>query len=95
MEAESTNNIARPENEMIFWAMILANLSYGMLYAYIFGRWAGITNWMTGAQAGAIIGLNDATEAIGSIFTGETEKTSDAGPILFFTGAAAMVGSIP
>lgn len=57
MEAESTNNIARPENEMIFWAMILANLSYGMLYAYIFGRWAGITNWMTGAQAGAIIGL--------------------------------------
>ena len=45
--------------------------------------------------AGAIIGLNDATEAIGSIFTGETEKTSDAGPILFFTGAAAMVGSIP
>ena len=45
--------------------------------------------------AGAIIGLNDATEAIGSIFTGETEETSDAGPILFFTGAAAMVGSIP
>lgn len=44
---------------------------------------------------GSIIGLTDATEAIGSIFTGETDEPSDAGPILFYTGAAAMLGSIP
>ncbi len=46
-------------------------------------------------SAGAIIGLNDATEAIGSIFSGETKEPSDAGPILFYSGAAAMLGSIP
>jgi len=46
-------------------------------------------------SAGAIIGLNDATESIGSIFSGETKEPSDAGPILFYTGAAAMLGSIP
>ena len=44
---------------------------------------------------GAIIGLNDATEAIGSIFSGETKEPSNAGPILFYTGAVAMLGSIP
>jgi len=44
---------------------------------------------------GAIIGLNDVAESLGSIFTGETEEPSDAGPILFYTGAAAMLGSIP
>ena len=46
-------------------------------------------------SVGSIIGLADATEAIGSIFTGEPEEPSDAGPILFYTGAAAMLGSIP
>ncbi|QQS29885.1 MAG: hypothetical protein IPM47_02725 [Sphingobacteriales bacterium] len=56
-ETEYTNNVMRDENSMVWWALILGNLASGMLYAYIFGRWAGITNWMTGAQAGAIIGL--------------------------------------
>lgn len=45
--------------------------------------------------AGAVVGLNDAAESLGSIFTGETKEPSDAGPILFYTGAAAMLGSIP
>lgn len=46
-------------------------------------------------SVGSIIGLNDVAESLGSIFTGETEEPSDAGPILFYTGAAAMLGSIP
>lgn len=45
--------------------------------------------------AGAVIGLNDAAESFGSIFTGDTKEPSAAGPILFYTGAAAMLGSIP
>ncbi|OWY19103.1 hypothetical protein C7N43_31520 [Sphingobacteriales bacterium UPWRP_1] len=56
-EPQYTTPIMRPDNEMVFWALILGNLSCGMLYSYIFGRWAGISNWMTGAQAGAVIGL--------------------------------------
>lgn len=45
--------------------------------------------------AGAVIGLNDVAESLGSIFTGDTKEPSAAGPILFYTGAAAMLGSIP
>jgi predicted GTPase len=45
--------------------------------------------------AGAVIGMNDVADSFGSIFTGESEEPSDAGPILFYTGAAAMLGSIP
>jgi hypothetical protein len=32
-------------------------LFFGTLVAYIFTKWAGITNWWTGAKAGAVIGL--------------------------------------
>mgnify|MGYP007080175700 CR=1 FL=1 len=38
------------------WALIVGNLAWGFLLAIIFGRWAGIKNFATGAQAGAIIG---------------------------------------
>jgi hypothetical protein len=46
-------------------------------------------------SVGMAIGINEATDALGSIFTGEPEEPSSTGSILFFTGAAAMLGSIP
>lgn len=46
-------------------------------------------------SVGTIIGITDGAKALGSIFSGETEEPSNAGPILFYTGAAAMLGSIP
>ena len=47
----------KPEEDMIWWAMIASNLIWGMTYAYIFVQWASISTWMTGAKAGAILGL--------------------------------------
>ncbi|HEX4875493.1 MAG TPA: hypothetical protein VFV31_02405 [Chitinophagaceae bacterium] len=57
--------------------------------------WILMGGGVTMVSAGLIVGLSDATEALGSIFTGETKEPSDAGPILFYTGAASMLGSIP
>ena len=42
---------------MEMWAMILSNLAYAALLAYIFLQWANISTFATGAKAGAIIGL--------------------------------------
>ena len=37
--------------------IFLGCLTFGLFTAYIFTKWAGITNWITGFGAGAIIGL--------------------------------------
>lgn len=42
---------------MIWWAMIAGNLVWGMLLAYIFGKWASISTFRGGAKAGALIGF--------------------------------------
>jgi hypothetical protein len=39
----------------VIWAFALGSLAYGFLLAYIFGRWAGIKTFATGAKAGAMI----------------------------------------
>ena len=46
-------------------------------------------------SAGAIISLNEAANSLGNLFSPDVEEPSSAGPILFFTGAASMLGSIP
>ncbi len=40
-----------------FWAIILGSLASGFLISTIFGRWANISTWKTGATAGALIGF--------------------------------------
>lgn len=49
--------IRRADEEFVLWAMVVSNLLYGLLLAYIFVEWASISTWMTGAKAGAIIGF--------------------------------------
>lgn len=46
------------EGEVMNMTMIaLGNLATGLFLAYIFTKWAQISNWKTGLQAGAVIGL--------------------------------------
>jgi len=49
--------VAKPESDYIWWAMIVANLAGGLLLALIYGRWGQISTFVTGAKAGAVIGL--------------------------------------
>lgn len=51
----SATGVNREMEDMVWWAMILGHLSLGYLYALIFGRWANISTFQTGAIAGAVI----------------------------------------
>lgn len=44
------------ENERILF-VFLGCLSFGALLSYVFNKWAGISNWITGARAGAVLGF--------------------------------------
>ncbi len=55
--AGSATGVMRAENEMVMWALVAGNLFLGLLFAYIYGRWANISKASTGAQAGAMIGF--------------------------------------
>ena len=41
---------------MVMWAMAVSCLFYGLLFAVIFGRWAGISTFKSGFMAGGVIG---------------------------------------
>lgn len=49
--------LMRGDNEMVWWAMIVSNLAWGLLLAYIFVRWANISTWWTGFKAALMIGF--------------------------------------
>ena len=52
----SATGVNRADGEMVWWAMVVGHLAYGFLIAIIFGRWANISTFVTGAKAGAVIG---------------------------------------
>lgn len=53
----SATGVMRADPEMIWWALIAGNLLMGILYSYIFNKWANISTLGAGIGAGAIIGL--------------------------------------
>lgn len=55
--AGTATGVNRSPEDMVWWAMIVAHLAFGYLFALIFGRWANISTFATGAKAGAVIGL--------------------------------------
>ncbi|MFZ1705447.1 MAG: hypothetical protein WAT79_13955 [Saprospiraceae bacterium] len=57
LQNDAMTAISRSESDMIMWAMVVSNLLWGILLAYIYVEWAKITTWQSGAYAGAILGL--------------------------------------
>ena len=53
----SASGVVRADDEMLWLPMILGHLSWGLLFAVIFGRWANISTFTSGAQAGALLGF--------------------------------------
>jgi len=45
------------KTDFAWWALILGNLCWGALLAFIFLKWANISTFGSGAKAGAILGL--------------------------------------
>ncbi|MDX1941469.1 MAG: DUF2177 family protein [Saprospiraceae bacterium] len=57
MKSNAGDMAALMKEPPTWWALILGNLSWGLMIAVIFGRWAGIKTFMTGLKAGAVIGI--------------------------------------
>ncbi len=55
--AEVEALIQRPPEEFGLVSMLLSCLAWGVLFAYIFSRWAGIRTFASGAVAGATIAV--------------------------------------
>jgi hypothetical protein len=53
----TASGIMRADDEMLWIPMIVGHLAWGLLIAIIFGRWAGISTFATGAKAGAVLGF--------------------------------------
>lgn len=51
----SATSLVKDPPDFLF--LIIGNLAYGALLAYIFEKWATISTAQTGLQAGAVIGL--------------------------------------
>lgn len=52
----TATNVGRPEEQMIFWALIAGNIAFGLLYAYVFQR-AGVKSLADGLITGVIVGV--------------------------------------
>lgn len=53
----SATGVMKSEADFNWIAMVLGHLSYGLLFAIVFGRWASISTFATGAKAGAVLGF--------------------------------------
>lgn len=54
--ANYDQEIYRPNEDMIWWAMIVSNLVLALLLTLIL-KWAGAKNWKDGLKLGAIFGV--------------------------------------
>ncbi|HRG43088.1 MAG TPA: hypothetical protein PKY97_01445 [Saprospiraceae bacterium] len=50
-------SVMRPEEDFVFWSMLLSNICWAVLLSYIFVQWANINTLQGGAMAGAITGF--------------------------------------
>lgn len=80
----------------LWWALIVGNLAWGFLLAIIFGRWASIKTFGTGAQAGAIIGALMAATINFNMLGTTNVNTLNAAlvDVLVFAVISAVVGGV-
>ncbi len=50
-------NVMRGDENMVWWALVVSNLLWGFLLAYIFVQWANISTLQGGAVAGGLLGF--------------------------------------
>jgi magnesium-transporting ATPase (P-type) len=55
--AGTATGVMKEMDTMVWWALILGNIFWGLAYSYIFNKWANITSLGAGLSAGFVIGL--------------------------------------
>jgi hypothetical protein len=53
----SAVGVMRADTEMVWWALVAGNVLQAYFLVYIFGKWANVTSFGSGLQAGATLGL--------------------------------------
>ena len=86
-----SNTVMKENPDMIM--VFLGNLAGAFLLAYIFNKWANISTFATGAQAGAIIGLLVSLYA-GLIQYGTTNIANSISPYLLDSVVSAVLWAI-
>lgn len=54
---EHATGPGKPMEELVWWALILGNISSGAMLTYIFVKWANISSFGSGMSAAAAIGF--------------------------------------
>ena len=47
----------KPMSDMIWWALIAGSIAQGLMFSYIFNKWANITSFGAGMTGGAVVSL--------------------------------------
>ncbi len=94
--AGSATGVRRGDDELIWIPMILGHLAWGMLFAVIYGRWANISTFITGAKAGAVIGFLVAMthDMINLASTHIMNSNGAIANVVVMTIVAAIVGGV-
>ena len=53
----TATGVMRTQADMVWWALILGNLSLGLLFSYIFNKAGNVNTFGAGAAMGAVISL--------------------------------------
>lgn len=94
--AGSATGVMRGDDEMLWIPMILGHLAWGFVFAIIYGRWASISTFATGAKAGAVLGFLIAA-TFDLINLGSTHISTTTGvivDIVVMTVIASLVGGV-
>jgi uncharacterized membrane protein len=92
----SAKGVMRGDGEMLWIPMILGHLAWGFVFAIIYGRWASISTFATGAKAGAVLGFLIAS-TFNLINLGSTHISTTTGAIvdiIVMTVVASIVGGV-
>ena len=91
----AAKTVMRPDENMIWWSLIVANLVLGFLYAYILGK-AGTKSAGAGAAIGAVVGLlmSAAFNLFNYTFMDFTDMTAMLVDVLASMVVTAIVGAI-
>jgi hypothetical protein len=90
----SATGIMRGDENMLWGPMIIGHVAWGLLFAIIYGRWASISTFATGAKAGAVIGLLVGL-TVDMIYYGSTniyDLTGAMTDVVLMTVLSAIVG---
>ena len=90
----SATGLMRGDENMLWVPMILGHVSWGFLFAIIYGRWANISTFVTGAKAGAVLGflVGFTVDMINYGSTNMYDLTATLVDVLVMTVLSAILG---